>query len=498
MTAEIGAALAAILAVMSWIEFAGPAILDNDGYYHIRWASMLRESAPELPAFQSLPLTTLNENDYADHHFLFHVLLVPFTFGDLRVGAKLAAVVYSSLGIASLFSVLVVYRLPYRWLWLAPLVAGSEPFLYRMSMTRAPSLSLMMLGLGLHLLFRRKILLLGVLSFVFTWTYSLFPLVLVLAIGYALTGYLAERRIDLRPPLATTLGIVAGLVVNPYFPQNVRLFRDHLMMKLAANYSVEVGVEWYPYESWTVLQGSAVAFALFFAGLLAFDFKSRARDLRPLFFLFLSLVFLLMLFKSRRFIEYWPPFAILFASSTVGPMLERIGKVEIRRLRDRVIWSVAASAMVVVATATMGMALLQARADVRSEMNPAAYQGASEWLAANAPISSRIFNTDWDDFPMLFYYNPASEYVAGLDPTYLYDRDPELWRLYAGITLGQQSDPAPLIRERFGADYVFTDNEHSAFLNVASQSGDFETVYRDRYTTVLRIRGPTEGDVPDK
>jgi len=81
-----------ILAVMGWIEFGGPAILDNDGYYHIRWAAMLRENWPHLPAFKALPLTTLNEQSYVDHHYLFHVLLIPFTMGDLRIGAKLAAV----------------------------------------------------------------------------------------------------------------------------------------------------------------------------------------------------------------------------------------------------------------------------------------------------------------------------------------------------------------------------------------------------------------------
>src|SRR5688572_11167683 len=95
-TLEIAGGLAVILAVMGWIEFGGPAILDNDGYYHIRWAAMLRENWPNLPAFKALPLTTLNEQSYVDHHYLFHVLLIPFTLGDLRMGAKLAAVVFSS------------------------------------------------------------------------------------------------------------------------------------------------------------------------------------------------------------------------------------------------------------------------------------------------------------------------------------------------------------------------------------------------------------------
>ena len=138
------------------------------------------------------------------------------------------------------------------------------------------------------------------------------------------------------------------------------------------------------------------------------------------------------------------------------------------------------------------MTVLVARADVRQEADPLAYQAASEWLERNAPVSTRVFNTDWDDFPMLFYYNPTNEYIAGLDPTYLYDRDPDLWKLYARITLGQESNPASLIRDRFGAEYVFTDNDHTPFLTVATNSGDFETVYRDRFCTVLRIRVENE------
>src|SRR5215470_4747722 len=130
---ELPAAVLVIAVVMSCIQFGGPAILDNDGYYHIRWALMLRQSFPHLPAFKALPLTTLDESHYVDHHYLFHVLLFPFTFGDLRLGAKLAAIFFSTLGIASIYALLVSYRVRWRFLWLAPIIASSEPFLYRMS-----------------------------------------------------------------------------------------------------------------------------------------------------------------------------------------------------------------------------------------------------------------------------------------------------------------------------------------------------------------------------
>ena len=489
---QITAGLALILAVMGWIEFGGPAILDNDGYYHIRWATMLRQDFPHLPAFKALPLTTLNEQNYVDHHYLFHVLLMPFTFGDLRVGAKLAAVVFSSLGIVSLFALLVAYGVRYRWLWLAPLVASSEPFLYRMSMTRAPALSLALLGVGTYLILKRKHLWLALLSFIFVWSYSLFPLMLAFAGAYSIAVYLSERRIDLWGVLASAGGIAAGLAANPYFPKNLALFREHLLMKTTASYSVDVGVEWYPYETWVILGSSAVAFAIYFAALLSLEYRERIRDAKPLFFLIVSTMLLLMAFKSRRFVEYWPPFAVVFAAFTISPRLERVNFRWLARTRDRAIAAIAAAVVMVTAIVVMGATIWQAREEIKAEADPFAYRGASEWIAANTAPGSMIFNTDWDDFPMLFYYNPNNAYIVGLDPTYLYDRDAEMWKQYADITLGKEDNPAPLIRERFGAEYVFTDNEHPDFMQVAEDSGDFEKVYEDKFTTVLRVRKPDE------
>ena len=489
---ENAGGLALILVVMGWIQFGGPAILDNDGYYHIRWAAMLRENWPHLPAFKALPLTTLNEQDYVDHHYLFHVLLIPFTWGDLRTGAKLAAVVFSSLGIASLFALLVAYQVRYRWLWLAPLVAGSEHFLYRMSMTRAPALSLALLGAGTYLILKRKHLWLGVLSFLFVWSYSLFPLILAFALAYSIAVYLSERRIDLWGALASFIGIVAGLVINPYFPKNLSLFREHVLMKYASTYPVAVGVEWDPYEAWAMLGISAVAFAVYLVGLLAFQYRERARDLKPMFFLIVSVLLLLMTFKARRFIEYWPPFAVLFTAFTISPRLKSMNIAWLARTRDRAVAAIAAAVVTVAAILWMVDCIWQAREDVKNEAHPFAYRGASEWLAENTPPGTMIFNTDWDDFPMLFYYNPNHTYIVGLDPTYLYDRDPELWKLYKDITLGDEDNPAPLIRDRFGAEYVFTDNEHPDFMQIAADSGDFETVYEDTFTTVLRVRKADE------
>jgi hypothetical protein len=73
------------------------------------WKGVLDGEFP--PIFISLPLTTLNPRDYADQHFLFHFLLIPFTWsGNLTKGAKTAVVVFSTLAILSCYWLLLRAR----------------------------------------------------------------------------------------------------------------------------------------------------------------------------------------------------------------------------------------------------------------------------------------------------------------------------------------------------------------------------------------------------
>jgi hypothetical protein len=161
-------------------------------------------------------------------------------------------------------------------------------------------------------------------------------------------------------------------------------------------------------------------------------------------------------------------------------------------VRDRVI--VAIGSALVAQALVLGMIsnVEEAGKEVATEQDPSAFEGAGHWLAEHTPPGSIVFNTDWDEFPMLYYYDTSNSYIVGLDPTYLYDRDHDMWKEYAEITLGNVEDPGPEIRERFGADYVVTDNAHSDFMEAVDQSGGFEKVFSDKYTTVLRVKGPDE------
>src|SRR5207247_7246696 len=152
------------IGLLFWrLQYSTQAICcgDFDGYYHIKWARMLWENMKAKhffpPAFTWLPLTTLNARDYVDHHLLFHVLLIPFTwFRDLQTGAKVASIIFASLAVFSCYWLVVKYEIRYRLLWLLALLACSAPFLYRLNMTKAPPFAIIFLVIGTYLMFKIK------------------------------------------------------------------------------------------------------------------------------------------------------------------------------------------------------------------------------------------------------------------------------------------------------------------------------------------------------
>jgi hypothetical protein len=121
-------------------------------------------------------------------------------------------------------------------------------------------------------------------------------------------------------------------------------------------------------------------------------------------------------------------------------------------------------------------------------------------MRANIPPGEMVFNTDWDDFPRLFYYDPTHVYASGLDPSYLYEQNAELSDLYVKITTGDEDDPGPLIRDKFRARWVFSDNttDHDSFYDRALTSGWFDRVYEDADCSVLHIRDQKAEPPPEE
>src|SRR5688572_7619355 len=310
------------------LQFSTDAICcgDFDGYYHIKWSRILWDSLRQgiiPPPFNWLPLTTLDPKHFVDHHLLFHGFQIPFTwFADLRLAAKISATVFASVAVFSCYWMLVHYRVRYSLIWLLALLACSAPFLYRMNMAKAPPFAIIYLVIGIYLLFTRKYWPLVPLSFLFTLTYDMFVLLILAAIIW--TGVIGwtERRFEWRPLAWVLAGTAAGLVINPYFPNNLRLLYQHIRIKITpSEFSTSVGKEWYPYDSWEFLGNSVVACTAMLVGYLAFDPGDRKRAHHSLFLLIFATVLMIMTARWKRIAEYWPPFAVLFAAFALQPWL---------------------------------------------------------------------------------------------------------------------------------------------------------------------------------
>ena len=155
---ELGVGGVAIVILFWRLQYSTSAICcgDFDGYYHMKWARLLWENMKAKhffpPTFTWLPLTTLNSTDYVDHHLLYHILLIPFTwFRDVQTGGKISAILFASIALFSCYWLIVRYEVRYRLLWLLALLASSAPFLYRMNMTKAPPLAILFVIIGTYL-----------------------------------------------------------------------------------------------------------------------------------------------------------------------------------------------------------------------------------------------------------------------------------------------------------------------------------------------------------
>jgi len=523
-----------IATVFSWLQFSTRAVCcgDYDGYYHIRWSQLLWENFSQgkwLPDFNWLPLTVLSPDTYADHHFLFHVLQIPFLwFFEPVMAAKVAAVVFATLAVFSCFWLILYYRVNYPFLWLLALLGCASPFYYRMNMAKAPPFAIIFTAIGSWLLFERRYIWLAPLMFVFVWTYSLFPMLLVAALIWTVIIAWNEERFEWQPLAYTFGGMVAGNIINPYFPRNLGLFIEHAATKMrVGDFDVPVGGEWYPYDSKMLFWGCFISFLAMLVGYILYRPDERRLEEKSTFFLALATIFCVWTFQSKRIAEYFPPLAILFtafawqAFSTnrraapvlpeefrrdLAPYLDADVQTEQEEKRD--FWKLACVGLLCALLA--GWAFLSLHGlkiesrkidyggvagEIAGNDPPERYEKAMNWALANIPEGERIFNTDWDDFPKIFYHNQKHNYIAGLDPKYLHSRNPELWKFYEEITTGKMEEAAPVIREKFGARWVFSDNHHDDFYAKAMESGWFDKVYEDDDSFILKMRD-VKGEPP--
>jgi len=319
------AVFAAAFAYLRWLQFQTAIIPGFDGYYHIKFAELL----PSLGFAREFKWAAHSvwATHFADKEILFHAFLVPFTwFGDLAVGAKYATVLLGAAAVTSFYLVLSLNRLRFPLVWTLLLCGSGGYFLYRIALPRPQLVSIILLLWSLHLILNRRRVALAAVTIVYSLSYTAFHLPLALALIVSAYLLLTERELDWKTPLTILGATVLGMLVNPYFPNNVRLFWVQNFavpwMALRGRVDLNMAVELGALSTRTfLLSHLSVVLPYLLAIYLALARPLRVETRTRILFV-ISTIFLLMTFMIRRFLEYSVPISLLFLAAFYTEQLE--------------------------------------------------------------------------------------------------------------------------------------------------------------------------------
>lgn len=459
----------------------------TDDYYHARIADQIIVQGNLRLDFPWLPLTILNQDQFVDHHLLYHLYLSPWMHWGGVIGVKIAqSLILGTIGVV-FWSLLRAMHVQKATIWTFALLALSTPFLYRMLMIRTQAMAVLLLLVTIHVVVHKRYHWLVPLAFAFTWLYNGFIFLPIMVGLYAVSAWITDRQVAWQPIVYAIGGMLLGLIINPYFPHNITFVIDHLGEKLNLGESIKVGSEWYPYTTEALLEHSLGAMVIFALGIFAPSLRNIKRDRVETFLLLLALLTLYMLFRSRRFIEYFPIFSLLFGVVAIGRNNIDWHCLLPQQLTVKRVQPLLQVALVFPIALMVLMTVSSVYDDLQDTKDFTYMMGASQWLIENTEKGSMVFQTDWDDFPSLFYHNTHNTYLIGLDTTYLQLQNPFHWNQWVALTQGLVERPSVVIQDTFGADFVVSDTKHDAFASLADDDPNMTLVYRDDNSLIWHI-----------
>ncbi|PJA92452.1 MAG: hypothetical protein CO133_03130, partial [Candidatus Komeilibacteria bacterium CG_4_9_14_3_um_filter_37_5] len=337
--------LLALLVIMlfTWIQMS-PTFLDPDSFYHAKVAMMMKENLV-IEKFDWLQGTNLDQY-YTDHHWLYHLLLIPFvTFLPPLIGLKVFQVIIVTILILYLYFWLKKNDVTWPFFFIL-IMLSCLPFIHRLSLVKVPALSIMALLIGLDLAQKYKYLWLFVLSAIYVWLYSGFLLLPAIIALYILIdffntkyqknnlhtswqnaknwlqnklgfqGGLHGRRWLLL--LSSCGGIIVGFITHPYWPKNLHFYYEQIFniaLKNVNYQKMNVGAEWYPYNILNLLSDAGPIFVILALSILILILPKIKASLLCKQMGGLALLFFIMTLFSRRHVEYFVPFTALFVAS---------------------------------------------------------------------------------------------------------------------------------------------------------------------------------------
>lgn len=507
----VGAMLVFIISLtMFSIWTAAPVFSDPDTFYHLKIVKIMIARQQAIVDFPWLQFTTLKDA-FVDHHFLYHVFLIPFIlFFDTFIGMKVASVLLSASTITLFYLLLRSVHIRFALIF-SMLLLFTSSFAFRIALAKAPSTGYLFLVGAFFLIMHQKHRLLTLLGFFYVWSYGGFLLLPVLAFAYSLTHLLShvytkaklpslkELFSIFKPLWASLAGIAAGLLIHPSFPQHLKFYWQQIFQIGLINYQGVIGVggEWYPAEIQDLLASPLILTSLLIFGLLCFIFTLKKQSYASATALIMTVIFFVFTTKSQRYIEYYIPWAFIFTALSLhyAGALDQVRTMLLNTkqkiISDTFLQGAATMVLIYLAFIIPGVIINEARTtydQLRGGIPITRYEKSGTWLREHCTKGDIIFHNDWDDFPILFYRVARARYIVGLDPTFMYNYDQDLYWKWVNITLGKTTDNLlEIIQGDFDARFVVVDHNHKKMNNNIINDGRFKEAYRDDEVIIYRV-----------
>ena len=263
-------------------------------------------------------------------------------------------------------------------MWVILAVAGSTVVLYRAAFVRPFLFSILLVLLATRYVIEDRPHWLAGVSFLHAFSYSVF---FFTALPAGL--YLLIRR-DRRSAIAVlwcVLGLLGGLAANPFFPENVKFSIAQASSPFIAGAGdvLDIGGESRPLRAGWVLTALPV-FAVWLPalGVMAARFRRASPTAAQTLVFGMSLLFLAAAFRAARSLDYFVPFAVVFAASVLSPW--------IGMHREKAAYGFGFLFLLA------GFLLIPATGTMRAAPSVGRFRAASEFLAREAP-DALVVNT---------------------------------------------------------------------------------------------------------
>ena len=465
------------LAILSIMQFTVPNIIGFDGYYHIKAADIIKKDG-FIKEFPWAKYTILSEN-YADIQLLFRLFLIPFTFFGLNLGAKIASVMFAAIAFTIFCWFLAQNKIKYPFFWTLLYLFTSEFLMYRFMLPRQMPLVVALLILTVYFLQKKKYLLLALTAFASVLLHSSFVFQILVIILYLILEKIFVKKLDYKLVLYPLIGLVAALVINPYFPNNIFLLYTQIFkVNLIANL---FNVEWKPWAFFEFILNNIPVLVYISASSFIILKNKKITKIESLFVLS-TLFFFIYTLLSRRMQEFLVPFSILTLAFLFNDYYNHVNKNKFFKI---VKFSIA---LIFIIVAAFNFILL--RQDIKNNDFLFNFDGCAEWMKNNIPKNSLVFTNAYA-FPYLFFKNSDLIYTHGIDLTYSYLYDENKFERYMAILQGKEKDKQDFIVSDYNPDYVFSGKikqDVQLFSYIINHKENYKAAYEDEWCAVLEVK----------